>query len=202
MPFHDVKPPEKQHSPQDRSNLQAQSKNQKARFKFSKPILFILLLAVVLIGITAYLLLKSEPDPAPLKDAAARAQEIARVSQLVKQQSSDQNAEALASTIISTMSSQESGLSKYLKNNGFQVSKSELSSYYDNSTDEKLTTAAQNKQLEVTYYDYLHTKILAYRTALKISTGEVNQKGKDLINSYLTKTNSLLNTPQLQTSTQ
>ena len=182
--------------------MQSQNKNQKTWFKFSKPVLLILLLVAVFIGVAAYLLLKSEPDPTPLKDAAARAQEITRVSKEVQQLSNDQKAQVLAKTAETMMTSQENGLVQYLNNNGFKISQSSLGIYYDKQTDSQLTMASQSKQLEVTYYDYLRTKILAYRAALKISTGEMTQQGKDLVNKYLDNTQTILNAPQLQTTTQ
>lgn len=163
-----------------------------------KILLAILILAVVAGIIAAFFLFRSQPDPQTIKDAAARAKEIDRVSLLVVKVTKDNDLMRLASNADSLMTTQYTGLVNYLQETGVNVSQSELSAQQDSMVDSQLAAASKTDKLQSEYDEYLRTNVLAYRAALKIATGDMDQKGKDLVNSYLAGTQNLLNSNQLQ----
>lgn len=130
--------------------------------------------------------------------AAARATEIARVSDQVIQTTSDPDAKNLASTVSLSMNSEKAQLVSYLAANKTKVGTKDLAADQSTSTDAQLQAAAQNNSLSQTYYNYLKTNLALYQTELTAASKTVGAKGQAVITSSLSNIQTLLASPPLK----
>jgi len=115
-------------------------------------------------------------------DAIARGHEIVRITQLIQpEQFQDPGTAALAATINSTLSSQQSQLTSYLALSHTKVSNLQLAADTDKSEDAQLQTAAQNGQLDSVYKDYLNQNLAKYQSDLQAAYKSVGPKGKQIL---------------------
>lgn len=128
----------------------------------------------------------------------ARAQEIARVSNLVNQQSKNTDALGLATTASSALTSQEQQLKAYLTAQKIKVDPKLLLSKLDKTTDTQLATASQNNNYEQTYYDYLKNNLGTYQTALSSASTAAGPNAKAILRAAVQSVQTLLSAPQLK----
>lgn len=103
---------------------------------------------------------------ASLTSLAARAQEMSRTANLAVTDSHDPNLQALATTVKTTMVSQENQFSAYLSANGQKVDPKVLAASQNSSTDQLFQTASQNGNLTSTYANYLVSNLNSYKIEL------------------------------------
>jgi hypothetical protein len=103
---------------------------------------------------------------ASLTSLAARAQEMSRTASLAATDSQDPNLQALATTVKTTMDSQESQFSGYLSANGGKVDPKVLAASQNPATDQLFQTASQNGNLTSTYANYLVSNLNSYKIEL------------------------------------
>jgi hypothetical protein len=126
-------------------------------------------------------------------DSMARAQEIIRVSNLVETTSSDGATKALAATTQSSLTSNNTSLSNYLKKSGVKVKPAQLGLYQDKSTDSAIQSAAQSNQLPQVYKKYLKTELANYETSLKNAHYKAPAKAKPILESAYDSADLLYN---------
>ncbi len=130
--------------------------------------------------------------------AAARAQEIARVSTLAKTGSKNADTDALAATTAATASSQEQQIKSYLKTNKVSVSAKKLGVDLDKTTDTSLATALQNNNYDQTYFSYLKTSLVTYQNDLTAAYKGAGKNAQTLLNTSYASIQILLLAPQLK----
>ena len=133
-----------------------------------------------------------------LVGVAARAQEIARVSTLVQQQSANTDTKALASTTSASLSSQQKQLVIYLKSQGIKTDTKKLASRLDKNTDAQLLAAQQNNNYDQTYFNYLKTNLAAYQNNINTVQKGVGKKAQTILSTANTSVQTLLSAPQLK----
>ncbi len=133
-----------------------------------------------------------------LVSVAARAQEIARISTLVQQQSTSTDTKGLASTTSETLSSQQKQLVVYLKSQGIKASTKKLAARLDKNTDAQLLAAQQNNNYDQTYFNYLKTNLAAYQNDINTVQKGVSKKAQAILSTTNASVQTLLLAPQLK----
>lgn len=133
-----------------------------------------------------------------LINVAARAQEIARVSTLVQQQSSSADTKGLASTTSETLYSQQKQLVIYLKSQGIKVDTKKLAVRLDKNTDAQLLAAQQNNNYDQTYFDYLKTNLAAYQNDLTTASKGAGKNAQAILSTANNSVQTLRSAPQLK----
>jgi len=136
----------------------------------------------------------------PYLTVMARGQEIARVSALAKDDSQDQTVQNLASTVQTTLLSQQSQITAYLKSNKASFSAKQLAGDKSSASDSLLQTAAQNNNLAAAYSNYLKQNLATYKNDLSAAFAKATPKGKLILNSAYDSAQTLLSTPPLSSS--
>ena len=166
-----------------------------------KPMIVLVALAGLLLVSIIYAVIfggSKTSNSQQLVAVAGRAQEIARISTLVQQQSLDPNTQYLAATAQTALSSEQYQLTSYLGKHGAKVSTAQLLVYKNASTDTQLQTAKQNNALESSYASYLKTSLATYQTALKAATAGTSKTTLAILNDASTSTQVILAAPQLK----
>jgi len=129
-----------------------------------------------------------------IASVVAREQEILRVTQLVQTQQTlrDPGTTALASTITSTMSSQQAQLTAYLATNHTKLGKLQLAADTDKNVDAQMQDASQNNQLDDAYKNYLEQALPKYQTELQSAYKSAGPNGKELLKDAFDSTATLL----------
>lgn len=178
--------------------LKAPQQPQKNGFSLgSRGILF--LAGAALIILVAVLVFASRgSNQTEVVGAAARATEIARVSDQIVQTTSDPDAKDLAATVSLSMNSEKAQLVSYLASNKTKVSTKDLAADQSSLIDTQLQTAAQNNSLSPTYYNYLKTNLALYQAELTSASKAVGAKGQAVIAASLSNIQVLLASPPLK----
>ncbi|MBX4197659.1 hypothetical protein KW801_03865 [Candidatus Saccharibacteria bacterium] len=132
--------------------------------------------------------------------ALARGQETLRVTQLTQQQLKlqDPATQALAATVYSSLSSDQQQLVAYLAKSHIKVSKLELATDGDKTTDTQLQTASQNNSLDSAYVTYLKDSLAKYQTDLQEAYKAAGPNGQAILKSAYDSTKTLLDNPPLK----
>ena len=133
-----------------------------------------------------------------LTAVAARAQEIARVSTLVRTSSQNADTQGLAATTGEALASQEQQLVAYLKTQGIKTNTKKLAVKLDKSTDTALTAAQQNNNYDQTYFNYLKTNLATYQNDLTAAYKVAGKKAQAILNAAYQSVQTLLSAPQLK----
>lgn len=167
-----------------------------------KPVLFIIgaVILIVIIIVWSSLSGSKGADTKALIEAAGRAREIARISDLVSAQSKDANTQALAATVKTSLSSEQTQLTGYLSERGKKVSTKELDAYKNSSADSQLQSAAQNNSLESAYYTYLKTNLGSYKSDLSSVYSSASDKLKPILNDAYKNASLILTSPPVKGS--
>jgi len=128
---------------------------------------------------------------------AGRAQEIARVSDLVQSQSNDPNTQYLAETTEIALQSQQAQITAYLTAHKVKIDKAQLALYQDKNTDAQLTTAQQNNQLEQAYDSYLKSSLNTYETSLQTAAKGASKTSLAILQDASNSTAVLLKAPEV-----
>lgn len=152
---------------------------------------------LVIMGLIALIASRSKPQP-EMVGAAARASEIARVSDLVTASSSDSTTKYLAATVSSTMNSEQSEITSYLKGNHLKFSSSALLGDKNLSTDSQVQAASQNNTLSQMYYSYLKANLAKYLADLSAAAKTTGPKGRAITTNATNSTQAILLTPSLK----
>ena len=127
-----------------------------------------------------------------LVEVVGRAQEIARVSTNMQQQSQDPDTQYLAATTQIALASEQYQLTTYLAKHGVKITPAELLVYKNSSTDTQLQAAKQNNDLETSYDAYLKTSLAAYQNAINNVKVGAPAARLAILNSASTSTQVLL----------
>jgi hypothetical protein len=134
-------------------------------------------------------------------DVIGRAEEIARVSDLVAKQSRDVATQNLAATTATSLTSQEEQLLLYLKKYHKKIVPKQLHFYQDSTTDTQMQTAASTNSLTPTYYAYLKKHMADYNNSIKTAEVSSGPIGKSILQNASSSNQILLSSPQLATAT-
>ncbi|HXY18314.1 MAG TPA: hypothetical protein VEH48_02760 [Candidatus Nitrosopolaris sp.] len=178
---------------------------QAPRRRFSLPggsgamkILFGLLGVLVIVIIFAVVAGGGGPSNAQqLVAVAGRAQEIARVSSLLQQQSNDPNTQYLAATAQIALTSEQYRITGYLKAHKVKVSPAQLAAYQNKNTDSQLITAKQNNDLEETFDAYLKSSLEAYQASLQTASKGASKTVLPILQDANASTQVLLAAPEI-----
>lgn len=137
--------------------------------RLPRPVVYALVIAVALIIIipVASAIFSKPPNSESLIKAAAKSQEIIRVSNLVQQQSNNGDTQALAITTSSSLLSDQTQLKSYLASHRVKVGAKNLLIYLDKNTDKSLEVAVQTNTLDRAYTSYLKKHLTDYKTYLQ-----------------------------------
>ena len=172
--------------PKTRLNL-----NRNAVF-FGAGVLLILLIAILLFAGRG----GKQPDTIAV---AARATEIARVSDLVAQNTTDPATKNLASTVSVAMNSESAQIVSYLASVKIKVGADTLAADKNTSIDGQLETAAQNNSFAQTYQSYLKTALNNYLAQISKAEAGTGVNGKSILNDAAVSTRALLDSAPLKT---
>jgi hypothetical protein len=129
----------------------------------------------------------------------ARGQETLRVTDAVGQlQLKDPQTQALAATVSSTLTSDQSQITNYLAKNHVKVTPQQLASNQDKTTDSSLQTASQNNSLDSAYINYLKAALAKYQSDLQAAYKSAGLNGKAILQESFNSTNTLLATAPLK----
>jgi hypothetical protein len=131
-----------------------------------------------------------------------QAQEIARVSTLVQQESQDPNTQYLAATAQTALSSEQYQLTTYLSSHGITVSPTQLALYMDKTTDTKLNAAQLNNSLGNAYASYLKNAISTYQTSLNAAAQGASKNSLAILSDANSSAKVILAAPEIATSQQ
>lgn len=167
-----------------------------------RPILLLVGAGVVLILaiIIALIASRGNSNSQGYIELMSRAQEIVRVSEVVKPLTKNTDTLSLISTAEITLSSEQSSLSSYLATNGTKVSAKNLALYLDKNSDTEIQTATQNNNLDSTYATYLKAQLNVYLGQLQSTHKITGKKGKVILDNAISSTQALLNSQQLSAS--
>jgi hypothetical protein len=134
-----------------------------------------------------------------LINVVAQAQEIVRVDTVASQQAKNANSatQNLIATSSTILTSQQTELTQYLKNNKIKISKAKLNTDLDKSVDAQLKSAAQNNSLDKVYLTYLKDQLNSYQTALQAAHKSAGKSGKAILSKDFNSIQTLLKAPQL-----
>ena len=167
-----------------------------------KPMLFLVALVGLLFVIIIFAVVfggSKTSNSQQLVAVAGRAQEIARISTLVQQQSTDPNTQYLAATAQIALSSEQYQLTSYLGKHGAKVSPAQLLVYKNAGTDTQLQTAKQNNALEKTYASYLKNALTTYQTDIKAAATGSSKTTLAILTDANTSSQVLLAAPEIAT---
>lgn len=135
----------------------------------------------------------------PVLSLAAQAQEISRVSTLVSQTSTDSNTVSLATTVITVLTSQQTGLTNYYTSTGHKLDTKLLAVDKNDQTDQQIQSANQSNSLTSFYESYLKASLSSYGQALaseyKLTR---NPDLKPTLDSDYQSVQTILNSPELK----
>jgi len=169
--------------------------------KPAKIILAVVLGILLLVVISSVLSNRGKGSSQEIVGAMASGQEITRVTTLVQTQLrlQDPETQALAATVLVSLTSDSQQLSDYLANNNTKVSKLQLEADTDKTTDTQLETASQNNGLDTAYKAYLKESLTEYSIDLQAAFKTAGPKGKAILKSSYESAQTLLSSPQLKT---
>lgn len=157
------------------------------------------LVFVVIIGLVVFSSLSKDSGPVNnLTALAGTSAEIARVSDLVVQQSKDADAQSLAATTSAALTSQSTQLGSYIAKSGVVIDPKVLALYTDVKIDADLEAAAVNNQLEATYYSYLNNKLTSYLSKLQALSATKSPTLLTILEDSYDSTQTILDAPQLK----
>lgn len=133
-----------------------------------------------------------------LTAAMARAQETARVSALVQQQSKNTDTKDLATTVEMSLNSQKQELIKYLGEQKVKVDAKKLAAGLNKTTDSNLEKAQQNNSYDQTYFNYLKSSLASYQTELEMVYRSAGPKLKTTLSADFDSLKTILAAPQLK----
>lgn len=167
--------------------------------KLPRPVIFALMGAVALIIIIPIVsaIFSKPANSDQLIRAAAKAQEIIRVSGLVQQQTRDGNTQSLAITALSSLTSDQVQIKSYLASGKIKIGPKNLMIYLDKNTDKSLEVAAQTNSLEKVYAQYLKKQLTDYNTYLKSIYPNSSPKAKIILKDAYSSSGVLLSSPSL-----
>jgi hypothetical protein len=165
-------------------------------------LILVAMVGLLFIIVVAAVVLKGgkSSNVSQLVAVAGRAQEIARVSTLVQQQSTDPNTQYLAATAQTALTSEQYQLTTYLAKHGVKVSPAQLLLYKNSSTDTQLTTAKQNNALESTYDSYLKNALATYQTSLRTAAQGASKTSLALLSDANASAQVILGAPAIVSS--
>ena len=161
--------------------------------RFGPLIVSLVILAVVLFALVLFG--GSKPKSQSLVDAAARAQEIARVSTVAAQTAGPNEADTknLAATVATSLSSQQLRLLTYLKASHIKVSTKQEAIYKNSATDSQLIQAEQAGNLLVVYKVYLKNSFATYQSALSQAYSSASTAARLILNDAYLSNQVILN---------
>lgn len=155
-------------------------------------------LLLLLIGLIVFSSLSKNSGPTDQVVAVmATAQEIARVSDLVAQKTKDVGTLGLTATTSTTMLSQQGEIAGYIAKAGIKYDPKQIGLYQDTKIDADLATAEQNNAVEVTYYEFLKTKLADYQRRLQALSSTKSKTLLAILETAYNSTKTLLTAPQL-----
>lgn len=140
----------------------------------------------------------TKTDTDRLTVAMARAQETARVSALVQQQSKNTDTKDLATTVEMSLNSQKQELIKYLGEQKVKVDAKKLAAGLNKTTDSNLEKAQQNNSYDQTYFNYLKSNLASYQTELEVVYKSAGSKLKTTLSADFDSLKIILTAPQLK----
>lgn len=155
-------------------------------------LLFVLVAVALLFGGS------SRTSSSPYVESLSYAQEIARVSESVKQMSQDPNVQGLASTTVAVLLTNNTELTGYLKNSGIKIDPKSLSSKEDKEVDTQLQDASQSNRLPEAYARYLSIYLEDYQKSLQAAYDQAGQEGKKIINEAYDSVEIILSAPAIK----
>ena len=165
-------------------------------------IIVIAVMGVMLIAIIASIFTgRSNVASQPIINSLVEGQEILRVTDLTSNRLplQDPTVQALAATVSSTLSSDQSSLSDYLAKNKVKITKLELSAKTDKTVDTQLQSASQNNNLDSAYQSYLKDSLAKYALSLQAAYKVSGPKGQELLKNAFSSTTIILTSPPLKT---
>lgn len=134
------------------------------------PIMIGASLGVLLILIMAVALLSGgkNTNSTGLFGLVAEQQEIIRVSDLALKSSKDPSTLALATTVKTSLVSDQNKTLELISSSGSELPKGQISSKLNKKTDDTITSAVQSNTLSQVYNDYLTASLGTYQKNLKI----------------------------------
>ncbi len=187
----------------DQQPVAAPQQSVTGKFYIPKKMIFLAIggFFAVIIGIVVISSLGKDSGPANnLTALVGTSAEIARVSDLVAQQSKDVDALSVAATASATLSSQSTQLNAYAAKSKVIIDPKMLALYTDSKIDSSLESAAVNNQLEETYYSYLNNKLTSYKTKLQAASGTKSTDLLQILQDSYNSTQVLLAAPQLKST--
>lgn len=170
--------------------------------RLPKPLAFVLAILFVLILIiiiASALSGRKNSQWQPFEGVLARGEETIRVTKAVQDlKLQDPQTQALAATINSTLSSDQTQLVSYLSKNHVKVAGAQLAADTDKSTDTSLQTAAQNNNLDAAYVNYVRDALNRYRTDLQNAYKTAGPNGKKLLSGSYDSTQALMGAAPLK----
>lgn len=168
-----------------------------------KPIKIVLLVIVSITLVTVALSWFSGRNSGanqPIINVMARGNEILRVTTLVQTQLQlqDPQTKALASTVSSSLSSDQAQLKAYMMKNNVKVGTVVLAGLTDKSTDASLQSASQTNSLDTAYVDYLKGALTKYKERLSLAHTLAGPNGKKILKDAYDSTQVLLSSPPLK----
>ena len=166
----------------------------------SKPVIRVLagMAFIVIIAVVASTFLRSgESATQDLVKLMADQLEIARVSDTALKSAQDPNTKALAATTKNTLISEQKQLNDYLTGRKVKIPNSKAISPPNKITDQKLTIALQNNNLDNEYVIYLKTSLSAYQTMLSDVYPKVSKGAQSFIKTDIDSVKVILAAPQI-----
>lgn len=136
--------------------------------------LIVIIVLIIIILIYAAISGSKGAGSTSLTSLAARAQEMSRTASLAVTDSQDPNLQALATTVKTTMDSQENQFSAYLSVNGQKLDPKVLAASQNSTTDQLFQSATQNGNLSSTYANYLVSNLNSYKIELADQATKTN----------------------------
>lgn len=133
-----------------------------------------------------------------LNSVMSRAQEITRVSTLAQQQAPDASTRDLATTTVSTLTSQQKELSSFLTKNNVKVDPKRLLAGQDKTTDTQLAEALKNNSYDQVYLTYLKNGLTSYQSELSAAFQDASTSTQAILGAHYKSVETLLSAPQLK----
>lgn len=157
--------------------------------RFGVAAMIILIVILIIYGLAG----GKNKNSSSLGDLMARAQEISRASALINQDSQDSNLQALATTVSTSLTSQEKQLNNYLTSAGQKINSKTLSADQNSATDSQFQTATQNNNLSSVYSSYLKDNLSLYKNELSEQYSKTsNQQLKSILSGAYDSTQTIL----------
>lgn len=160
----------------------------------------VFLVIIVLIVISSLMSGRKNGSLQPYINVLAREQEILRVTDLAQQQLQlqDPQTQALAATVNSSLSSDQSQLSALLAQNKIKPTPLQLAADTDKTVDAALQSATQNNTLDDAYISYLRGALSKYEAELQTAYKSAGPSGKAILKQAFESTGTLLSAPPLK----